>query len=67
LSVKTKSRPFGPGFAYFDLILILTSDQGIPGRLFKVKAEKEKEKIIHSGKRLHIYLFIGSKVETDSE
>jgi hypothetical protein len=42
-------------------------DHGVPGRAFKIKAEKEEEKVINSGKRLHNYLLSGSKVETDSE
>jgi len=54
--VKKKSRPFGPGFAYFDLVFILLVDHGFPGRAFKIKAEKEEEKVIYAGKRLHEYL-----------
>jgi hypothetical protein len=39
----------------------LNSDHGVPGRAFKIKAEKEEEKIIYSGKRLHNYLLSGVK------
>jgi len=46
----------GPGFAYFDLIVLLISDHGIPGRAFKIKAEVEKEKVKYSRKCLHNYL-----------
>jgi hypothetical protein len=61
LPFKKKSRSFGPGFAYFDFILSLISNRGVPGRACKIKAEKEEEKIINSGKRLHNYLLTGVK------
>jgi hypothetical protein len=40
----------------FDLLTDSNFDHGVPGPAFKIKAKKEEEKVINSGKRLHNYL-----------